>query len=394
MKKKIIIYFKNIFFTIIILFPIFLLIGYLFMDKETQFNRNLSVSDINNEGPFIFFENDSLIKINYIKGNEKDGFYLDSIKKNISHKTNLNCFYNLDSTNFSFDLVINNLKLKNNNSYSDKKEVFAISDIEGNFKTLRDFLIINKIINKDLKWTFNDNHLVFLGDFIDRGYYSNQVLWFIYKLEIEARKYGGHVHYILGNHEILNLQGNYEYANKKQNKISNVLEKQQYELYNMNSFMGRWLRSKNTILKINNNIFTHGGINSDLSKISLEEMNIVSKKNYSNSYFKKKNRNIINDLILSTNTSHYWYRGYFEKDLSQNEINAILKNLGAEHIIVGHTIQKEVSSFFNNKIIAIDVLHKNDAYETFPSRKTEGLYINKNNAFYRVLENGKKTKLF
>ena len=155
-----------------------------------------------------------------------------------------------------------------------------------------------------------------MGDFIDRGYYSNQVLWFIYKLEIEARKYGGHVHYILGNHEILNLQGNYEYANKKQNKISNVLEKQQYELYNMNSFMGRWLRSKNTILKINNNIFTHGGINSDLSKISLEEMNIVSKKNYSNSYFKKKNRNIINDLILSTNTSHYWYRGYFEKDFT------------------------------------------------------------------------------
>ena len=236
MKRKIIIYFKNIFFTIIILFPIFLLIGYLFMNKETQYNRNLSVSDINNEGPFIFFENDSLIKINYIKGNEKDGFYLDSIKKNISQKTNLNCFYNLDSTNFSFDLEINNLNLKNNISYSDKKEVFAISDIEGNFKTLRDFLIINKIINKDLKWTFNDNHLVFLGDFIDRGYYSNQVLWFIYKLEIEARKYGGHVHYILGNHEILNLQGNYEYANKKQNKISNVLEKQQYELYNMNSF--------------------------------------------------------------------------------------------------------------------------------------------------------------
>lgn len=110
------------------------------MNKETQYNRNLSVSDINNEGlNSFFFENDSLIKINYIKGNEKDGFYLDSIKKNISQKTNLNCFYNLDSTNFSFDLEINNLNLKNNISYSDKKEVFAISDIEGNFKTLRRF---------------------------------------------------------------------------------------------------------------------------------------------------------------------------------------------------------------------------------------------------------------
>ena len=46
MKRKIIIYFKNIFFTIIILFPIFLLIGYLFMNKETQYNRNLSTKII------------------------------------------------------------------------------------------------------------------------------------------------------------------------------------------------------------------------------------------------------------------------------------------------------------------------------------------------------------
>ena len=78
-----------------------------------------------------------------------------------------------------------------------------------------------------LNWTFGNGHLVLVGDFVDRGFSTTQVLWFIYKLEQEAEKQGGYVHYILGNHELKNMQGNYESASLKYFHVAAILEKQQ-----------------------------------------------------------------------------------------------------------------------------------------------------------------------
>ena len=46
----------------------------------------------------------------------------------------------------------------------------------------------NKIIDEDLKWTFGDGHFVIVGDVFDRGDKVNEVLWFLYDLEIQAKK--------------------------------------------------------------------------------------------------------------------------------------------------------------------------------------------------------------
>ena len=45
--------------------------------------------------------------------------------------------------------------------------------------------------------------MVFLGDLFDRGNDVVRTLWFIYRLEREARKQGGAIHVVLGNHEIM-----------------------------------------------------------------------------------------------------------------------------------------------------------------------------------------------
>jgi len=47
---------------------------------------------------------------------------------------------------------------------------------------------------------------------MDRGNDVMPVLWMIYKLENEAIIKGGRVHFILGNHEGMNIQGNENYA--------------------------------------------------------------------------------------------------------------------------------------------------------------------------------------
>jgi hypothetical protein len=199
---------------------------------------NPKMMEWDNDGPYAFHKNDSILSVNYIKGNKDDGFFLDQKDYSINLNIPAFCYFPLDSTRFEFSIKTEFKTPKN--TYDDDNVILAISDIESGYKTFRDFLINNKVIDKKLNWTFGTGHLVLVGDFVDRGFSTTQVLWFIYKLEQDAVQQGGFVHFILGNHELKNMQGNYESASPKYFHVSAILEKQQNELYDSKSLIGRW----------------------------------------------------------------------------------------------------------------------------------------------------------
>ena len=99
--------------------------------------------------------------------------------------------------------------------YTTESPIIALSDIEGNFNAFSSFLMANKVINKNFDWIFGNGHLVLLGDFMDRGTNVTQCLWLIYKLEQQAALQNGKVHFVIGNHEAMNLQGNVKYVAPK-----------------------------------------------------------------------------------------------------------------------------------------------------------------------------------
>ncbi len=391
MKKKIIRYLTHIFTTLLIGGPIFVAIYFLSGNAFT-YSRNDLVDNWNDEGPYVFFENDSLLHVNYIKGSRKNGFDSETIVSTLDSLIEVPCYYPIDSTRFSFTLN-SNFEIPKS-TYSDDHKILAISDLESNYKTFRDFLINNKVIDKELNWTFGVNHLVLVGDFIDRSYFTTQLLWFIYKLEQDAKSKGGNVHYILGNHEIMNMQGDHRYAKTKYHYVASILGKKQFELYGKQSFLGRWLNSKNTLELINGNLFVHAGISPELEKVGsdIDQLNRLIRENYYNPYYPKKNGDKTIELLTSSRTSPYWYRGYFRDQLSQNEVERGIEKFNAKAVIVGHTLQSKVNRIYNGKVIAIDVKHPQDYYEYFPKRKSEGLLI-ENEKYYRVLNNGKKIEL-
>ncbi len=100
-------------------------------------------------------------------------------------------------------------------TYPSPDKIFAISDIEGNFIALMDLLVVNGVMNEGFQWTFGTGHLVLNGDFFDRGLHVTECLWLIYHLEQEALKSGGYVHFILGNHEIMNMNADFRYVRNK-----------------------------------------------------------------------------------------------------------------------------------------------------------------------------------
>jgi hypothetical protein len=371
MKKRMLRYIKHIIVTFVIVGGLAISFG-LYHGASFRYAENPEMMNWDKDGPYVFNKNDSIFTLNYIRGNQDKGFYLDQNEYTSNSEILAYCYFPLDTTRFEF--TINNKIEIPKNTYNDNSKILAISDIESGFKAFRDFLITNKVIDKKLNWTFGNGHLVLLGDFVDRDFSTTQVLWFIYKLEQDAKQKGGTVHYILGNHELKNMQGNFENTSPKYYHVSSILKKQQTDLYGSNSFLGKWMSSKNSIEKINGILFAHGGIHPDLAKYetNLDEINRIIRSNYYKGIA--------------------WHRGYFKDDLSQEDVEQGLNKFNAKSIVVGHTLQSKVNKQHNGRVIGIDVKHPKDYSKSIPNQKSEGLLI-ENNRYYRVLHNGEKKEI-
>ncbi|MDV6373644.1 metallophosphoesterase [Deinococcus arenicola] len=83
------------------------------------------------------------------------------------------------------------------------RELWVIGDIHGAYGKLRAMLLRSGLIDFDGSWAAGDAHLVFLGDYLDRGPKGVEVVRLIRRLEAQAVAHGGQVTALLGNHEVM-----------------------------------------------------------------------------------------------------------------------------------------------------------------------------------------------
>ncbi len=345
---------------------------------------------VGGEGPFVFFENNQMA-VRYIRGSRDEGFTVESDYYAVGESVPANVYFALDDSTYSF--VLNPPAETPPAIYNDNEPILAMSDLEGNFHTFREFLLAHGVVNQHFDWQFGQGHLVLVGDMVDRGQSVTQLLWFIYKLEQQALLAGGRVHYILGNHEIKNLQGNMQSAADKYTPIAGFLGKSPAELFTENTYWGRWLASKNTVEMINGHLFVHGGLHPDVVKHQwdINVMNQRIRDYYRQMYYS----GLVDEKtqsLLSTETGPAWFRGYLRDEVTDDEFERVLAFYNARSMIVGHTLQFRVNSQFVNRLFAIDVKHPNDYRGSFPVKSSEGLLI-KANQFYRLTDDGEKHPL-
>ena len=319
------------------------------------------------DGPYIFIEKNKLIEKKIINGKVFSG----------SLNTSL-----YDTTYFPEKSTFNKIR-----------KIAALSDIHGQYDLVIELFKNNKIIDENLNWSFGKGHLVITGDIFDRGDKVNEVLWFIYKLEAQAKNKGGRVHYLLGNHEYMILYNDLRYIHEKYKTSSTLLNLEYDELYSDKTIIGRWLRSKSTIVKINNNIFTHGGISEDFisyGDFNLEKINDTMRKSIPQLKKLRKSRNEVKSDSIFYNVfygskSLIWYRDYFKDNFTDTDVSKILKLVDADHIVVGHTTQEKIVNLFNNKIFGVDSGLKNGEYGE--------VLIIENKRFFRGTLNGELIEL-
>ena len=270
--------------------------------------------------------------------------------------------------------------------------MMAISDLEGNYLNAIRFLQNNSVLDEEGHWDWGDGHLVLVGDLVDRGQSVTEVMWLIKRLEREAASVGGHVHYVLGNHEAMVMAGDIRYIHPKYHFVTERIGIPYEQLFGPNSEIGRWWRTKNSVVRVGDLLFVHGGYSPllDEAKLGFDELN-------------KRVRGGLaparpTGITAATNpVGHqhgpFWYRGYFKKHAdawgglaSPLQIKKILDRHGAKHVVIGHTVVDQVGPIDESGfVIGIDVKWAN-------SKKCEGL-LQENGKLYRVTMAGKRSEI-
>ena len=333
-----------------------------------------------NDGPYVFFDRDS-VKISYI--NVHGVFTEKSVTKKVNTVT-----ANTDQYPKTFTIQLKSSLQVEPTVYDKPEKQLVLSDIEGNFDAFRKLLKSNGVIDNEYNWAFGKGHLVFLGDMFDRGEQVTECLWLMYMLEEKARKAGGYVHFILGNHEIMNLSNDQRYLRDKYKHDANLLNFPYKDLYNENSELGKWLRTKNIMEKIGDILYVHGGVSRELNNLDLtiEQINGLIRPHLAErDKFKKNTKESELMLLFKGTTSPFWYRGYYKDSNQEGIIDSTLHKFGVKQIITGHTIVADtVTMHYRGRVINTDTHHADG--------KSEALYIDKNN-YYRVNAEGVKNEL-
>lgn len=240
--------------------------------------------------------------------------------------------------------------------------ILAVSDIHGEYDALLAFLQHAGVIDSAGQWAWGNGHLVVLGDVVDRGQRVTECLWFLRRLEREAEQAGGHVHMVLGNHEMMVMRDDLRYVNEKYTEgIARLTGIRYQDLFGPDMELGRWLRSKPIVLKLNDIVFVHGGLAPELAARGLDipRLNTIGRESLDVSSVALTFSDV--PQLLLGSTGPLWYRGYLYPGegrypaATSAQVDSLLGFYGATTLVIGHTDIGQVTRFHDGRVYGIDV---------------------------------------
>jgi hypothetical protein len=205
-------------------------------------------------------------------------------------------------------LVLSSIALADDWHIDDDSRVVALSDVHGAYEAMVETLANAGILDDSLAWVGGSTRLVIVGDMVDRGPRSRDVMDLLMRLESEAIAAGGYVHVLYGNHESMNMIGDLRYVSKAEYAAFAADETQEQrdrwfepwekrdnggrrdartrfdeafppgyfalrEAFGPNGKYGKWLLDKAVIAVINGTAFVHGGLPPLVAEIGLDGVN-------------------------------------------------------------------------------------------------------------------------
>ena len=260
------------------------------------------------------------------------------------------------------------------------ERIVAVGDVHGAYDRFVEILGAAGVLNAGAHWAGGRTHLVQTGDVLDRGPDSRKVLDLLERLQNEARKAGGAVHPLLGNHEAMRMLGDLRYVVPGEYQAfetpRSVSMRDEFlksaepfqrpadvplgwvemrQAFGRTGEYGRWLRTLNVVIKIDGVLFLHGGISPGLADMSCETINAAIRREITTDI--EKTRAAPRTSLSAREDGPLWYRGLaLEPDSFGPAVEEILQKQHARAIVTSHTVapRGRIRVRFDGKVMQID----------------------------------------
>lgn len=225
--------------------------------------------------------------------------------------------------------------------------VIAVGDLHADLPRAIEVLRLAGVTDAGGRWAAGSAVLVQTGDVTDRGPDSKEVIELLQKLEAEAAAEGGRVVALLGNHEIMNLRGDWRYVSPD-DMADFGTESARRAAFAPEGDLGRWLRGRDFVAVVGDTLFAHGGVGADLAAQGVAGINAAARAAL-DGYGP--------DAILGPE-GPTWYRGYLQdpEPAACAQATRALEALGARRMVMGHTTQEggRIGVRCDGRILGID----------------------------------------
>ena len=276
--------------------------------------------------------------------------------------------------------------------------IVAIGDIHGDYGSYMAALQAAGVVDAKGRWIAGQTHLVQTGDIPDRGPDTRRIIAHMQQLAKQARRQGGMVHNLMGNHEAMNVYGDLRYVSpgeyqafvtaksqalrdryfarlleklesdgagipaatpedfKREWEASHPLGWIEHQLawnpaWNPRGEYYQWVMREPVAIQLNDLIFVHGGISAAYCRNSLDSLTGKARAAL-------RRNDPDSPSILTDQQGPLWYRGLsgVEPTASPETVAAILREHDAQRIVVGHTPTHGVIwPRYDGRVIQIDV---------------------------------------
>jgi TPR repeat protein len=265
--------------------------------------------------------------------------------------------------------------------------VIAIGDIHGDYEQFVAVLESASLIDGQGNWTGGSTHLVQTGDVLDRGPDSRAVMDLIMRLEKQAAAAGGGVHALIGNHEAMNIYGDLRFVSP--GEFASYIDggavptraasyddfkgpltdnpgpdgspapdpsrapgfAQRRAAFAPDGVYGSWIRSHNSVVKIDRTLFVHAGLGPKFMDWQVGAINASVRQELTE--FTRLHGGVTVDP-----DGPLWYRGLAAGDEHQLQplVDHLLQHFDVDRIVIGHAYaEAAITPRFGGKVVMVDI---------------------------------------
>jgi hypothetical protein len=252
--------------------------------------------------------------------------------------------------------------------YPAAERVVAIGDLHGDALATREALKLAGALGGDDHWAGGRLVVVQTGDQLDRGDDEPEILDLLERLAEEAKAAGGALHVLNGNHEVMNVQGDFRYVTEDGFRDFSATPAGEQHARELGNFAGaqrgravaflsggtvaRRLAKRSSVIQVGDSVFVHGGLLERHVRYGLGRINREI------SAWMQAPETRRPPAMATDQQGPLWLRTYSDGLPSRQDCEAlerVLAGLAARRLVVGHTVQRSINSACNQKVWRIDV---------------------------------------